>query len=89
MGVETTVIAGFRNKDIVIKDLKTDNSKLNRFRNNSFMAAFRGFTKLTYNQKLAVCSIYNKTELSELTPEELLSAMGTSMVQEFFKSKKN
>ncbi len=76
-------------KNIVIKNLKDDNSKLNRFRNNGFMAAFRGFTKLTYNQKLAVCSIYNKTELSELTPEELLSAMGTSMVQEFFKAKKN
>jgi hypothetical protein len=78
-----------RNKDIVIKDLKTDNSKLNRFKNNGFMVAFRSFAKLTYNQKLAVCSIYNKTELSELTPEELLSAMGTPMVQGFFKSKKN
>ena len=78
-----------RNKDIVIKDLKTDNSKLNRFKNNGFMAAFRSFAKLTFNQKLAVCSIYNKTELSELTPEELLSAMGTPMVQGFFKSKKN
>jgi hypothetical protein len=76
-------------KDIVIKNLKNDNSKLVRFKDNGFMAAFKGFTKLTYNQKLAVCSLYNKTELSELTPDQLLSAMGTSMVQQFFKSKKN
>jgi hypothetical protein len=82
--------AEINTKNITIHNLKYDVSKLKKQKENGdFMGAFKGFSKLTYNQKLAVCSIYNKTELSELTPEELLSAMGTSMVQEFFKAKKN
>lgn len=76
------------NKNQIIQTLKTDNSKLKSYKKSGdFIGAFKAFAKLTSKQKLSVCTMYNKSELSELTPEQLLSAMGSQMVQDFFKQK--
>ena len=76
-------------------ELKTANENINILKNeasknkksNSFLNSFRLFQRLTNNQKLAVCSSFNKTEITDLTPEQLISVMGTSMVQRFLKGK--
>lgn len=74
------------NKNKTIENLKIENKKWKR--KSEFANAFMAFRRLSHNQKLAVCTMFNKTDISELTTDELLSAMGKPVVQAFFKEKK-
>jgi hypothetical protein len=80
------------NKNLMIQQLraevKVNNHQLKKPKAD-FIGAFRAFGKLTQEQQRAVCGLCNKTQLSELTPDELVTSMGNNIVQEFFKAKKN
>ena len=50
---------------------------------NDFMTSYNLFRKLTHNQKIAVCTLYEKTGLEDFKPHELMSAMESPMVKTF------
>lgn len=73
------------NKNLLIQQLKSNHLKKPKA---DFLGAFRAFGKLTVEQQRVVCGLCNKTQLSELTPDELVTSMGKNIVQEFFKLNK-
>ena len=76
------------NKNLVIQQLRNNvNSSLKK-PTADFLGAFRAFGKLTAEQQRAVCGLCNTTQLSELTPDELVTSMGKNIVQEIFKLNK-
>ena len=78
------------NKNLLIQQLKNNVNSSNQLKKPKadFLGAFRAFGKLTSEQQRVVCGLCNKTQLSELTPDELVTSMGKNIVQEFFKLNK-
>ena len=76
-----------KTKNIQLEEIKRS-TKPSKVKESGFRGAFNAFRKLSKDEKTQVCSLCGKTSILDMTPDELVTVMGSGPVQNIFKAKK-
>ena len=79
--------AEIKTKNILLNELKASKMPSSK-KEFGFRGAFNAFKKLTKEEKSQVCALCGKTSIFDMTPDDLVTIMGSQPVQTIFKAKK-